>query len=112
MMDSKFPPILPEEYWANSHLSIARYYGQVQLNGSLYIIVDKYGEDIFKLSAKAEKAGRSKAIEPGEPCDLCRKEWIPSYKALGRDRIIQLVREGKTLTEVKRIVRELKSQKP
>ena len=107
-MSNPFPPIMPEEYWANSHLSIARYYGQVQINDSLYIIVDKHGHDIFHLSAIAERAGRAKAIEPGEPADLCQKVWIPSYKALGRDRILQLVKEGKTLAEVKKIVKELK----
>ena len=110
-MSNQIPSILPEDYWANSHLSIARHYGQIELNGSHYIIVDKNGTDIFRLSAIAEKAGREKAIEPGEPCDLCKKEWIPSYKVLGRDRILQLVKEGKTLAEVRKIVKELKQQK-
>ena len=95
------PPILmTEEYWANSHLSIARHYGQIKFNGSHYIIVDKLGRDIFECSAIAEREGREKAIEPGEPCDLVRTDMVPAYKALGRDRIIGLLKEGRSAKEI------------
>ncbi len=97
------PLIMAEEYWANSMLSIARYYGRIQFNGSEYIIVNKDGLDIFECSLIADKEGRDKAIEPGEPADLCRKDLVPAYRALGRDRIIQLIKEGKEADEIKEI---------
>lgn len=33
--------VMTESYWANSQLSIARYYGSVKLNGHTFVIVDK-----------------------------------------------------------------------
>ena len=42
-MESKgFAPVaMAEEYWANSYMSIARYYGGVTFNGHEYQIVNK-----------------------------------------------------------------------
>ena len=102
------PIVMTEEYWKNSHLSIARFYGQIEYNGCTYIIVDKYGTDIFKLSARAEKEGRAKAIEPGEPCDLCRRDFIPAYKALGRDRLFELIDNGTPEDLIKEIAKQTK----
>ena len=68
-----YPLLMPEEIWANSQLSIARHYGRINMNGREYIICDKTGRDIFQLSAIAEKQGKQKAIEPGEPADLVLK---------------------------------------
>ena len=84
--------LMTEEFWANSHFSVARYYGEVKVNGSRYVIVDKAGRDIFELSAIAAKEGREKAIEPGEPADLIREEFIPLYKKHGRDKFIEVLR--------------------
>lgn len=103
-----YPPIISEEYWANSYLSIARHYGQIEFNGRRYVIVDKTGRDIFELSVIAEREGRDKAIPPGEPADLCREDWLKIYRALGREKIIELVEKGTTLEEAKQIVKELK----
>jgi hypothetical protein len=58
------PLIMTEEYWANTHLSIARYYGKIKLNGREYWIVNKDGIDVFALSIMAEKQGKDKAIGP------------------------------------------------
>ena len=91
--------IYPEEYWANSQLSIARYYGRVKIGGYEYIIVNKEGKDIFECSAEAEKAGRAKAIEAGEPADLCRTDFVKYYRALGRDAFIQVLKENEDVTE-------------
>lgn len=99
---------MTEEYWANSQFSIARYYGGIKINGKEYIIVDKNGVDVFKLSEIAEKEGKDKAIEPGEPCDLVLKSLVPAYKKLGRDKIIELIRQGKTEKEIKEIVKATK----
>ena len=38
---SNTPIIMTEEYWANSHLSIARYYGRIRFSGVEYVIVNK-----------------------------------------------------------------------
>ena len=84
--------LMTEEYWANSQFSIARYTGAINLDGHRFIIVDKTGKDIFELSAIAEKEGREKAIEPGEPCDLIRTDFIPLYKKYGRDKFIEVLK--------------------
>lgn len=82
---------MTEEYWANSQFSIARYTGAIILDGHRFVIVDKTGRDIFELSALAEKEGREKAIEPGEPCDLIREDFISLYKKHGRDKFIDVL---------------------
>lgn len=97
------PYIMTEDYWANSMLSVVRCTGRIKFREHEYIIVNKEGKDIYECSAEAEKAGREKAIEPGEPCDLCRQDLVPSYRKLGRDRIIELVKQGKTVDEIKEI---------
>ena len=107
-MSEQYPLIMTEEYWANSQLSVARYYGGIHFMGHEYVIVNKDGIDIFALSIMAEKQGKEKAIEPGEPCDLCLKSLVTSYHKLGRDKIIELVKQGKTEKEIKQIAKEKK----
>lgn len=97
------PLIMAEEYWVNSQFSIAKYYGGINFNGYRYVIVNKEGKDLLECTEEAEKAGRDKAIEPGEPADLCIVSLVPSYKKLGRDKIIELVKQGKTEKEIKAI---------
>ena len=104
--DEHYPLLMAEEFWANSQLSVARYYGGIKFRGREYIICDKTGRDIFQLSAIAHRQGRQKAIEPGEPADLVMKSLLPSYRKLGRDRIIALIKEGKTEKEIKAIARQ------
>ena len=107
MMTEQYPYIITEEYWTNSQLSIARYYGGINLMGRQYFIVNKEGKDLFELSAEAEKAGREKAIEPGEPADLVVKTLIPAYKKLGRDRIIELLKQNKSEEEINEIAKSV-----
>ena len=95
------PLLMTEAFWANSQLSIARYYGEIIFNGRKYIIVDKLGRDIYECSAIAEREGRQKAIEPGEPADLILSTLRFAYRILGRDRIISLIKDGKTEEEIK-----------
>ena len=102
-MNNFYPLIMTEEYWADSPFSIARYYGGVNLNGHRYVIVNKEGKDVWECSKEAEKAGREMAIEPGEPADLCIVSLIPSYRKLGRDKILGLIKDGKTEKEIKAI---------
>lgn len=100
--------IIMEQYWANSYFSIARYYGGVKIDGHEYKIVNKEGVTLEELSNPRSKhyVKSGKAIPPGEPADLVRKDWIPVYRKLGRDRTIKLVRDGVSLAGAKRIAKE------
>lgn len=101
--------IYPEEYWANSHLSIARYYGGCTINGKEYIIVNKEGVSLQKLANKA-KIG-DVLIPAGEPADLILIEWQPIYKALGRDGLFEYLKtQSCDLKEAKKYVKQLKSK--
>ena len=93
---------MEEEYWRNSQFSIAKYYGRINVNigGETieYVIVNKEGKDIFECSAEAEKTGRDKAIEPGEPADLVDKRYVPAYRKMGRDAFIKMIKRHHDLT--------------
>ena len=100
---------MTEEYWADSHFSIARYYGQIQINGKYYIIVNKQGTTIFELSNpnSPHYVGDDKmAIPPGEPADLVLVQWVPIYKALGRDKTIELVKNNVSLEDAMQLIPE------
>lgn len=103
---SNAPLLMTEEFWANSQLSIARYYGVITFDGRKYIIVDKHGRDIYECSAIAEREGREKAIEPGEPADLVLSTLQMAYRKLGRESIIALIKEGKTEDEIKALAKK------
>ena len=103
---SNAPLLMTEEFWANSQLSIARYCGEITFDGRKYIIVDKLGRDLFECSAIADKEGREKAIEPGEPADLILSTLRFAYRKLGRERIIALIKEGKTEAEIKSLAKK------
>lgn len=96
--------LMTKEYWENSQFSIARYYGGMTCNGRKYIIVDKHGRDLWECTAIAKREGRQKAIDPGEPADLVLATLQMAYRKLGRERIIELIKEGKTEAEIKAMV--------
>lgn len=102
---------MTEEYWANSHLSIARYYGRIRFSGVEYVIVNKEGKDIYECSVEADREGREYAIAPGDPCDLIDERYKPIYRAVGRDQFIAWVKEGLELKEMKEKVKQLKKNK-
>lgn len=104
--------VMTEQYWANSMFSIARYYGKISVGGFDYVIVDKRGHDIFECSIEAEKAGREKAIEPGEPCDLCRVDFVPIYRKLGREQFLKFIQENPDLKTPKQAKERLKQWQP
>ena len=93
--------VITEHYWANSQLSFVRHTGRIAIDGFEYVIVDKRGHDIFECSLEAEKAGREKAIEPGEPADLCRIDFVPIYRKLGREQFLKFIQENPDLYSVK-----------
>ena len=94
--------LMEEEFWRNSQFSIAKYYGEidVKIGGEKirYVIVNKEGKDIFECSLEAEKAGRDKAIEPGEPADLVDKRYVHAYRLMGRKAFIEMIEEHQDLT--------------
>lgn len=91
--------LMTEEYWATSQFSVVRYYGRIRIDGYEYLIVNKDGKDIFQCSVEAEKAGRDKAIEPGEPADLLRKDFLLLYRKLGRDKFIEILEKNQQASE-------------
>jgi len=84
--------IFTQDEWNDSPLSIAKFYGGITFRGIHYIIVNKEGKDLFECSAEAIKAGRTKAIEPGEPADLINERYQAKYKELGRDEFLKWAR--------------------
>ena len=102
--------VMTEEFWANSQLSIAGFIGRIKVDGHEYVIVDKRGKDIFECSLEAEKQGREKAIEPGEPADLCRADFVPLYKKLGRDAFLKFIKDHPEIDSVKKAKEILKAE--
>ena len=94
--------LMEEEYWRTSQFSIARFYGaiNVKIGGETieYVRVNKEGTDIFECSLEAEKAGREKAIEPGEPVDLVDRRYVPIYRKIGREAFIKMIKRHHDLT--------------
>ena len=90
------PIIITEDHWRNSHLSIVRYYGQIKAFGTHYEILNKDGISVLELSNPHSEhfVSGGMAIPEGEPCDLVRKDWIPVYRKLGRERTLDAVRMG------------------
>ena len=106
------PICMAEEYWASSPLSVARYYGRIKFNGHEYYIVDKLGRDLWECSLAADRAGSDKAIPAGEPADLVRKDIIPFYKKLGRDKFLEVLGANPTSADekLKAIYKEMTSK--
>lgn len=101
--------IMTEECWANTYLSIARQFGQINVNGMLYEIVNKEGITVMELSSPESKhyvGDNAMGIPPGEPADLVRADWVPVYRKLGRERFIEIVKQGLSLEEAKKIAEE------
>lgn len=92
------PILFAEEYWANTRLSVVRYTGSVKFNGTEYTVVNKEGKTLFELSVEAEMEGREKSIEPGDPCDLVRNDFISVYRKMGRDAFIRMLEDNSDLT--------------
>lgn len=94
--------LMSESHWMSTQLSVVRHFGHCKFNGFRYIIVDEKGRDLWECSAAATREGRSMAIEPGAPADLICVDLQPHYRRLGRNRILTLLREGKTFDEIAR----------
>lgn len=101
--------IYPEEYWMNSQLATARFFGGCTIKGKDYIIVNKEGVSMQKLADKAKDGDM--LIPAGEPADLILKEWQPIYKSLGRDGLFEYLKtQSCDLKEARKYVKQLKSK--
>lgn len=101
------PIIMTEEYWSNSQLSVARYFGGVKLNGKEYKIVNKQGitlEELSNPTSEHYNVNGKYAIPPGEPADLVQEDWLPVYRSLGRDRTFELLKKNVPLSMAKKLI--------
>ena len=57
------------DYWNNSPLSIAKYYGGINVNSTRYVITD-------------------------DPYDLIRADFEEYYKHLGREKFLQVIKDN------------------
>ena len=77
-------PILIEEgYWMNSQLSVARFYGGIKFNGEEYVIVPPNN-------------------------DMIQAKWAKIYTKLGRDKFIEIVKQGTSLADAKKMIKTIK----
>lgn len=53
MTKDKYPDRIPFDNWINSQLSIAKHYGQIQLNGDLYVL--DYNNCKFEIDKEGKK---------------------------------------------------------
>lgn len=64
-MDTSKIERIAGDYWRNSHLSLARFYGAININGKRYVIDRSTDElvrdDVYKKAGKEEKAKRNEA---------------------------------------------------
>lgn len=94
------PLLMEQEYWMNTYFSIARHTGGVKINGEYYIVVDKFGRSLCETS-----------IPAGATADLIYVGLHSSYKMLGREAIIEALKNGKTLSEIKAMKKPKKDTK-
>ena len=48
----------------------------------------------------------TKVIEPGEPVDLVRNDWLHVYRALGREKTIEIVKQGISLDDAEKLIKK------
>jgi len=51
-----------------------------------------YGYSGDRVVTNVEFICREMAIEPGEPADLCRRDFVPLYRKLGRGRFLEILK--------------------
>lgn len=90
--NSKFTPAVIEyDYWINSQMSIAKYYGELKVNGVLYKLID---------SGEPAPQGLYKP-------DLVREDWCMLYKKLHRG-VKEYIKQGLTPKQVRKILKSKK----
>lgn len=113
----KIPICITQEAWANSQLSIARYYGRIRYNGHTFWILDKQGRDLWECTHIANKESREYAIQPWESADLVRDDFRKVYRDLGREKFLEILKasdshsDGEILKAMKAEVAKIKRRK-
>ena len=101
--------IIEEGGWVNSYLSVVRYTGSVKFGDLAWTLVNKNGISLFDLSNPRSKHyvgdGATMAIPPGEPADLVRNDWLHIYRVLGREKTIEIVKQGISLKEAEKLIK-------
>ncbi len=103
MSTTNSPILMTEEYWRNSQLSVARFYGQARV----------FGYDSLSSTSTARRFLRQASLPVIQPI-WCR-DFVPYYKKLGREKFISILKENthSIAGELKKVYRaaieELKS---
>ena len=103
------PIIIKKEYWENSQLSIAKYYGGLKFNGKEYKIVNKDGITVEELSNPMSEhyVGNGEyAIPPGEPADLVNEDWLKVYRKIGREETLMLIKKKISLQSALKLIKQ------
>lgn len=75
--------VMTEEFWMNSMFSIARFYGGIRVQDKEYIL--NY-----------------------QTHDLIRKDFLKTYQKVGRDKVIAMLKEGKSKEEIEEYAKSIK----
>lgn len=75
--------VMTEEFWMNSMFSIARFSGGININGKLYIL---------NYASK----------------DLIRSDFVKTYQKVGRDKVIEMLKDGKSKEEIEEYAKSIK----
>ena len=88
---------MTEDYWRSSQFSVAAHYGGLQINQHHYVLCNKFGVTVFELSDPGSPSfvgyEEKKAIQPGEPVDLVRLDWVPIYRIVGRNKLFDMLKD-------------------
>lgn len=94
--------LLTKEAWMSSCFSVAKFSGGITVTGEggkrrEFFVVNKEGKTLMQVG-----------IPAGEPADLVDKEFIPLYKKLGREKVIETVKDNPLLSreELKNVLSE------
>lgn len=79
--------VMTEEFWMNSMFSIARFYGGINIKGKEYIVDDNSN-------------------------DLVLKDFLKTYQKVGRDKVIEMLKDGKSKEEIEEYAKSLTKEKP
>lgn len=79
--------VMTEEFWMNSHLSLARFSGGCMIDGKHYL-----------LNYKTK--------------DLIRSDFVKTYQKVGREKVIEMLKDGKSKEEIEEYAKSMTKEKP
>lgn len=75
--------VMTEEFWMNSMFSLARFSGGINVNGKQYILNH-------------------------QTKDLIRSDFVKTYQKVGRDKVIEMLKDGKSKEEIEEYAKSIK----